>query len=341
MKALMLAVLASFLFVSVGSSFEILGRDDEMRVIDFVGQTSAFTVKKYANPAAYAALLGITTRSLHTYDTFDVLMYYVPSSGTRGRTGYKYIDVVIHNINVFWSWLHHPHVPLHDYPDKLGDYTFYRSFGGDFSSLLLTGYSQPTGSHVDAAAIEAIDTNLQEMIDNARKAYGLTVYKPATKWSTCVAQSGGDWVYERLLDEDGGYHQKFYIARIDIEACKNIIKPSLSAAFRSQSRRRFSYDFDSNDMNVNIVVGPTGVRIDYDAKNVKITMTGSLAASQKVPRFGYVSIEKGDKWYVARILHRLHHASTNTLEWRVDPMSKSGVFVAGETVKLRVQQTPD
>ena len=192
-----------------------------------------------------------------------------------------------------------------------------------------------------AAAVEAIDTNIQEMIDNARKAYGLVVYKPATKWSPCVAQSGGDWVYERLLDEGGKYHQEFYIARIDIEACKNIIKPSLSAAFRSQSRRRFSYDFDSNDMNVNVVVGPTGVRIDYDAKNVKITIPGSLAASQTIPRFGYVSIEKGDKWYVARILHRLHHASTNTLEWRVDPMSKSGVFVAGETVKLRVQQTPD
>ena len=101
--------------------------------------------------------------------------------------------------------------------------------------------------------------------------------EPYPSWPTF-----DDWVYETLLDASGKYHQKFFIARIDIEACKNIIKPDLSAAFRSQDRRRFSYDFDDNDMNVNVVVGTTGVQIDYDAKNVKITMTGSLAASRKV-----------------------------------------------------------
>ena len=338
MCKLLLAVLVSFLFVSVGSSFEILDQDDEMRVIDLVGNTDVFTVKKYANLAAYAAVIGVPTYQVGQHHDRDILMHYVTSSGTRGRTGQKYINLVINNTDCRWSWVDHPHVPIHDYPDNHGSYTFYDFDIADFTSLI---GGQPWLRATPAAAIEAIDTNLQEMIDNARKAYGLVVYKPATKWATCVAQSGGDWVYERLLDASGKYHQRFYIARIDIEACKNIIKPSLSAAFRSQSRRRFSYDFDSNDMNVNVVVGPTGVRIDYDAKNVKITIPGSLAASQTIPRFGYVSIEKGDKWYVARILHRLHHASTNTLEWRVDPMSKSGVFVAGETVKLRVQQTPD
>ena len=335
----MLVVLVSFLFVSVGSSFEILDQDDEMRVIDLVGNTDVFTVKKYANLAAYAAVLGIPTHhQVKQHHDRDILMYYVTSSGTRGRTGQKYINLVINATDCRWSWVDHPHVPIHDYPDNHGSYTFYDFDIADFTSLI---GGQPWLRATPAAAIEVLDTNLQEMIDNARRAYGLVVYKPATKWSPCVAQSGGDWVYERLLDASGKYHQEFYIARIDIEACKNIIKPSLSAAFRSQSRRRFSYDFDSNDMNVNVVVGPTGVRIDYDAKNVKITIPGSLAASQTIPRFGYVSIEKGDKWYVARILHRLHHASTNTLEWRVDPMSKSGVFVAGETVKFRVQQTPD
>ena len=334
----MLVVLVSFLFVSVGLSFEILDQDDEMRVMDFVGETDVFTVKKYANLAAYAAVLGVPTYQVSQHHDRDILMYYSVYPGTQGRTGRKEIFLVIDDTRCRWSWVDHPHAPFHDYPDEHGSYTFYNFNIGDFTSLI---DGQARIRAVPAAAIEAIDTNLQEMIDNARRAYGLVVYKPATKWSPCVAQSGGDWVYERLLDASGKYHQRFYIARIDIEACKNIIKPSLSAAFRSQSRRRFSYDFDSNDMNVNVVVGTTGVRIDYDAKNVKITIPGSLAASQTIPRFGYVSIEKGDKWYVARILHRLHHASTNTLEWRVDPMSKSGVFVAGETVKFRVQQTPD
>ena len=338
MKALMLAVLVSFLFVSVGSSFEILGRDDEMRVIDLVGDTDVFTVGKYANLAAYAAVLGVSPSEAESHHDRDMLMIYRDYPGPRGRLGQKFIDLIIDNTDGRWYWVDHPHVPFHDYPDEHGSYTFYDIGIGDFTSLVRGNQGLRAAP---AAAIEALDTNVQEMIDNARRAYGLTVYKPATKWSPCVAQSGGDWVYERLLDEGGKYHQEFYIARIDIEACKNIIKPSLSAAFRSQSRRRFSYYFDSNDMNVNVVVGPTGVRIDYDAKNVKITIPGSLAASQTIPRFGYVSIEKGDKWYVARILHRLHHASTNTLEWRVDPMSKSGVFVAGETVKFRVQQTPD
>ena len=345
MKSLMLAVLVSFCFASVGSSFRILGSDDEMRVIDFVGETSVFTVKKYANPAAYAAVLGVTVNRIDEHHDRDILMNYISSfhgATSTSRIGASIgIKLVVHQTECSWSWIRNPHVPLHDYPDKLGDYTFYRHMAGDFSSLLRASPNRPNENHVDAAAVEAVDINLQEMVDNARRAYGLAVYKPPTKWSPCVAQSGGDWVYETLLNASGGYHQEFFIAQIDIEACKNIIKPSLSAAFRPQSQRRFSYDFDSNDMNANIVVGATGVQIDYGAKTVKIKMADSLAAFQRIPRFGYVSIEKGDKWYIARINHLSHDVSSGTIELRVDPTAKSGVFVAGETVKLRVQQTPD
>ena len=168
-------------------------------------------------------------------------MYYVVRPGTQERTGRKYIELVIDATDCRWSWVDHPHVPFHDYPDNHGSYTFYDIDIGDFTSLVR---GNPGLRAAPAAAVEALDTNVQEMIDNARRAYGLAAYKPAAKWSACVAVSGGDWVYETLLDAAGAYHQEFFIARIDIEACKNIIKPDSSVAFRSQDRRRFSYDFD-------------------------------------------------------------------------------------------------
>ena len=134
----MLVVLVSFLFVSVGSSFEILDQDDGLRVIDFVGETDVFTVKKYANMAAYAAVLGIPTHqvesSYHNRDIFDVLYDFFRNTRTDGTR--KYINLVIDFTDCRWSWVDHPHVPIHDYPNNLGSYTFYDFNIGDFTSLL-------------------------------------------------------------------------------------------------------------------------------------------------------------------------------------------------------------
>lgn len=338
-RLMFLAVMFLFVCASIATAdFELYGPQNEVRIMDF-DSDGDFIWRIFPTLAAAGAALGLdegfTISELWSVDENDVYLSY---QNTQTDSVFRAeLLFGLMGVDVEWAWTEHPHVHFLDYPEQLDNQTFHPGQYHDIVALMgdLGYYDADDDIHI---ALDSLFNNMQIMVDNARRAWGLEVFpgSPPPVWTAGVEIDGGDW-YQY------GDTFEYYIARVDIHHDRNLRSPDVSAAWRPQSQRRFKPKFDSNDILSELVYNATGVQINYDTNVANIAIAGPLPIFQSIPRHGWLSIESrtGDKWYVAQVSHRLFHAETSAIELRVDPHAKNGEFTTGQNVNVQIEQTND
>ena len=353
MKKLLFLLFTAVLitFTAHAEPFRVLNHDDEVRLMDF-DDDGTFTWITYENLDAYATANGLPENynlsNIYNARPNDVVLFY---DTVQTRTLFRAaLEFSLLEVDVTWDWVKHPHVHFLDFPNQLGNDSFHPSEYADLIALMQqSGYYDPdAASH---PALLSLVENMQEMIDNARGAWGLEVFPDSApaQWVSGTSITGEDWFHIGLTDDTGEYHQEFFIARIDIHRDHNTTSPDESAAFRPHYRRRLIYVFDSDDLALNKpvyngteVVGLNSIQIVYSTKTIFLafeTASEAQTALNAMPRFGWISLETGIKWYIARITQKyISEGATRTITFRCDPQAKKGTFGGGESVKFQLSQ---
>ena len=319
-----------------------------------------FTWIHYETPSLYAAQYRGTTLhfQIGSANPDDVIMFYAERHG-YGRI-YFDVHISIDNTSVYWQWKHHPHVHFADV--EYGDMNQQLSPGGYHDIIGLfgdLGHTQsitffpddPITIHDSPVVLSALD-KLQWMIDNQRRNAGLEVFPDgeATTWTASTALAGGQWV---RYDRAHGSIQ-YYISKIDIPALTNTRPPNQSAAFRLPHQRRVAFEYDANDLSLELTIEDDGavstldeneIRIDSVNKVVSLKLPTALSdKARATPRFSMLSIDPPisahpvSKWYVARINHRGYDAATNIIEYRIDPQETKSTYADGTVVIVKIKQ---
>ena len=347
MRFIVLFTLLSFL-LAPAHAFEVLGQDDGVWVMNVTSiEDGTFTWTTYESVQACFAAHGLEEYNIQDDIPLvgDFVLYY-DSEGTSGSEVFvKTWTKLDPDFSVFVEWHYdlHGHVYFLHYPEDLSDSSAHPPQYIDLVGLMedagfLDPDSHPGNSPIFVAAI----TKLQELVDAAREAYGLEPFPGGEpqSWEQGTSLKGGDWV------QYGENTYDYFIARIDIPAASNTTSPDLSAAFRPQTQRRFQHWYDNNDLSVSLTF-ETDSR-DHDQNEILFNpvtntlllklsdATATSAAFNNTPRYSFISLDAGGKWYVGNVNHRGYNSGI--IEFRTDPHSEKGNFTDGQTVTVQIQQ---
>ena len=252
-------------------------------------------------------------------------------------------------IEIFWDPFDFPYVPFADDSIDLSS-QYYSDF---LLALHDAGHIDDANNHHDSEVVQSCTDQLQDMVDDLRRKYGLPVAPsnpPAPLWVSGADLEGGTLV----RDLDAYSH---YIAKIDIHHDNNTRAPSVSAAFRPFNL----YPLYPPAHNIVLAVTyesvhsstvPGEVFINYDTNHVFIQPTGTatLAYLLSVAQFSYISVLNGDgsKRYIAKVNHTdafdFAHGQypdfDQGVRYRCDPQSKEGDFEQGEAVEFYFKHVP-
>ena len=299
-----LTILLGF-FASLGQAdFRLLDETDEVRVMQREDDGS-FEWEKYDSVQSCLDHYDIDGSSdIHLAG--EVVYHYNVSNSY----GYSYVHVWVspepyNDVDIAWKWSEYAHVYFNsDHHDIFNPDTHPEDYE-DFITYMIE-YGWFSEDDPDDALINSLDLNLQQMVDNARTAWGLALFPDSLppRWRSHIKQKGGDWV--KYGDSIGDY----YIANVDITASYNYANPANSNYWRRHDTRRYHHTFDNNDLatELNYILLPvdpdrTEVTIDYNHHIVNVTMPDIAEIFGKIPNLAYVSFEskQGDKWYIARV----------------------------------------
>ena len=229
-----------------------------------------------------------------------------------------------------WYYIRYGHVHFQHYPDHLLNSNSHPYDYHDFISLLSESeYLNTTNPHESPILIE-VSKRIQSYVDRGRADLGYDIAPPGPipAWQTGVALKAGDWIQH-------GKNYDYWIARIDISAANNTITPNVSAAFRSQSRKRFQPEWDADDITKTMTID-TDIFLSYSTNVVLLQLPRAIY--DYVPRFGYISLELNSKWLIAKILDRMYNDNIQTMLLHFDPYEKKGEMNIGDTVRVKLQQ---
>ena len=359
-KRFVLTTLLLFSIVLPIYGFELYNENNEVRVMDIAPGNVSFAWETFDNVSECLRQRNVPTKEWrdNIYRAGDVVMYYhLDLSDDRFRVWMRIWvssnTVARDFLHNSWKWIDHPHVNFEGNSDIANFHSHPATYYDIISYMSVCGYIPKDLSLVTRNPIViSLDNNLQEMIDNARLAWGLDIFPDSMPpdWTTGVSIRGGDWV--KMADD----HLDFWIARIDISATNNTIEPEEGAAWRSRIHRRSRWVFDDDDFSETKTVFSSSADGFFQTDSVGISYSENgillgLATAEKaanvlsmIPHPGRISLEQEsgiDKYYVARIISKSISSSSNSvIVLGCDPYEKKGEFAHGEDAIVGISLGP-
>lgn len=321
-------------FISL-ASFEVLDETDPVRHFDF-NDEGEYTLTSYNALQAYLDAYDAT--SLFELNFDDILLYYksTPSRNT--------VVFYLNDTDVGWDWKAHPHAYIaaeHDSVNSIAHPSDYM----DIIHLLEGADYYDRDADDPSAIMISVMSNLQEMINAAREAYGLSKFPNSIPgaWVSHRQQTGGDWVkYGADVDD-------YYIANIDIRPSANYTNPARSSDFRRHNVRRYRHtSFDDNDVKTKLNFSSVAtleineVSIGYDFLNiVNIKMANGQAIVnnlRSLTGMPWVSFEGTNQWYIAQVKSVSYNTEFDTMVLNCVPKAKKGTFSDNESLSVGIEQ---
>ena len=342
-----LCLVASLLFFCTFSAFGYLDYDDGIDVMDIRPVGSGLHIWSWTRYDTLADCLATVTLP---YGQQRVKDY--EDAGYAGSVVIFFPKIIFNSVSklqpkiwisvlhgresrsptsIQWFYILYGHVHFQHYPDHL--YNQSGAHPRDYHDLIVLlsgeGYLNTTDPHESPILIE-VSKRIQSYVDRGRADLGYDIAPPGPipAWQTGVALKAGDWIQY-------GKNYDYWIARIDISAANNTITPNVSAAFRSQSKKRFQPEWDADDITKTMTVD-TDIFLSYSTNVVLLRLPRAIY--DYVPRFGYISLELNGKWLVAKILHRMYNDNIQTMLLHFDPYEKKGEMNIGDKVTVNLQQ---
>ena len=324
--------------------FTYFDEDDPMWVFDapIDNNFEVFTPvwESYPNVQAFLDAYDVATIDTYSFDHLEdvVLSYTATANEFAFRPSIYFVCSVV---EVFWDWIEHPHVHFLDYPEQLNDSQFHPSDYEDILGLIQGAgiYNRNTGEG-EANGI-AVFNRIQEMVDDARDAWGLALFPgtPPQEWQAGIPISGESWwrIEGSPLD--------YRIANINIDAESNTRSPEHSAAYRLVSQRRYMPYFDRDDIYKDMSIsdslenlGVDEVFVDHVSHNVYLRLDTDeiIEVFNQINRHADISIEVGNRWYIGRVTHRAYNPELEAIELRTDPHAENGEFSNGESAVVQI-----
>ena len=254
-------------------------------------------------------------------------------------------------IEIHWDPFDFPFVYFtDDNYDFSHEYVDYQDF---LFALNGAGHVDDYLNHHDSEVVQSCTEQLQDMIDDLRRKYGLPVAPsnpPAPSWTSGVDLEGGTII--RYLPTHG-----HYVTKIDIHHDNNTRNPTASAAFRPFNLHPMyppphNIVLSVNYEAVHSSTVPGEIFINYDTNHVFIQPTGTatLAYLLSVAQFSFISVLNGDgsKRYIAKVNHTdafdfadgQYPDFVQGVRYRCDPQAKEGEFEQGEAVEFYFKRVP-